>query len=852
MPAPPVVVLTDAFVVRYNSNLIDAVEGTIYPAVLDVTDPDHPGAFVPDTAFEISGPDANQFYIVDTQLIFSFEADYEAPLDQGGDNTYEISVRVTDSDGDFTDQNIVITITDDPNDNNLGGEPPQFVSDPFAVVPENTGDVIYTAQVDTSGSGNADDVTFAIVDGADAGLFSIDPTTGEVFFNEPPDYENPADAGADNTYDIVIEAANQQSGLSSQLGVTIFVEDENDEAPELAPDAAVSVPENYSDVVYVAEATDADVDSIVAYAITGGADMDKFAINEHTGEVSFIQPPDFDQPGDADGDNTYEIEIVASDDAGNESQVQAVSVTVEDLSDETPQITSTEPAAEIIENAFEAIYVVEASDADAIDTVSFRFADDSPDAGYFLIDEFSGAIYPILPFDHESPLDADGDNVYELAIIASDGVNDSDAFTLSVTVLNENDNVPVMNADVDAISVPEDTEGTIYTAVAADDDGDALQYSLGGVDAHLFTLDPTTGELSFITPPDFETPADDGSDNIYDLEITASDGDTTSDALALSIEVTDVDEGGGPPLTSPPIVVLADLNHSPFTSNQIEVLEGTIYPLVFDVTDPDHPGAFVPDSAFEITGPDADQFYIVDTQLIFTDEPDYEAPLDQGGDNTYEISVRVTDSDGDFTDKDIVITITDDPNDNNLGGEPPQFVSDPFAVVPENTGEVAYTAQVDNSGSGNAEDVILAIVDGADASLFSIDPTTGDVFFNEPPDYENPADAGADNSYEIVIEAANQQSGLSSQLDVTIFVEDENDEAPQLAPDAAVSVPENYSDVLYVAEATDADADSTVAYAITGGADMDKFSINEHTGEVSFNQPPDFDLPGDADGDNTY
>jgi hypothetical protein len=37
---------------------------------------------------------------------------------------------------------------------------------------------------------------------------------------------------------------------------------------------------------------------------------------EHTNEVSFMQAPDFDMPGDADGDNTYEIEIVASDDAG--------------------------------------------------------------------------------------------------------------------------------------------------------------------------------------------------------------------------------------------------------------------------------------------------------------------------------------------------------------------------------------------------------------------------------------------------------------------------------------------------------------------------------------------------------
>jgi Cadherin domain len=318
MTTPPVVVLTDAFGVPYDSNFIEAIEGTIYPLVFAVSDPDNPGAFFSDDAFFISGPDADQFYIVDTQLIFNYEPDYESPVDQGAGNTYEISVRITDPDGDFTDRDIIINIYDDPNDNNMGDQPPQFVSDPFAIVPENTGDVVYTAQVDNSGAGNAEDVMFSIVGGPDELLFSIDPTTGEVVFNEPPDYENPTDAGADNTYEIVVGAISQQSLLSALLDVEIFVTDENDEAPVLPPDDAVTVLENTSDVVYVAAATDADANDAVTYAITGGADSDKLSIDSLTGEVFFNQAPDFEQFGDADGDNTYEIEIVAMDNAGNE------------------------------------------------------------------------------------------------------------------------------------------------------------------------------------------------------------------------------------------------------------------------------------------------------------------------------------------------------------------------------------------------------------------------------------------------------------------------------------------------------------------------------------------------------
>ncbi len=79
MTTPPVVVLTDLFGNSYGSNHIDAVEGTIYPVVLDVSDPDHPTGATFD--FQITGPDADLFYIADYQLIFTYEPDYENPID---------------------------------------------------------------------------------------------------------------------------------------------------------------------------------------------------------------------------------------------------------------------------------------------------------------------------------------------------------------------------------------------------------------------------------------------------------------------------------------------------------------------------------------------------------------------------------------------------------------------------------------------------------------------------------------------------------------------------------------------------------------------------------------------------
>src|SRR5207253_1960565 len=62
-----------------------------------------------------------------------------------------------------------------------------------------------------------------------------------------------------------------------------------------------------------------------------------------------------------------------------------------------------------------------------------------------------------------------------------------------------------------------------------------------GGDAALFTIDATTGVLSFIAAPDFEAPGDAGADNVYDVIVSASDGVTT-DTQALAVTITNVNE----------------------------------------------------------------------------------------------------------------------------------------------------------------------------------------------------------------------------------------------------------------------------------------------------------------------
>jgi glucose/arabinose dehydrogenase len=73
----------------------------------------------------------------------------------------------------------------------------------------------------------------------------------------------------------------------------------------------VSVPENSSGAIFTASATDPDGDPL-AFSLSGGADQARFAITA-AGALSFVDPPDFENPADADANNAYLVQIAVSD-----------------------------------------------------------------------------------------------------------------------------------------------------------------------------------------------------------------------------------------------------------------------------------------------------------------------------------------------------------------------------------------------------------------------------------------------------------------------------------------------------------------------------------------------------------
>ena len=98
--------------------------------------------------------------------------------------------------------------------------------------------------------------------------------------------------------------------------------------PAFTSPAAVSVVENTTEVLTLT-AEDPEGDEL-SFEIAGGADQAAFAIADPlTGALTFQAAPDFEAPGDADGDNVFEVEVSVTDSI-NDPVVQALTVTVTD------------------------------------------------------------------------------------------------------------------------------------------------------------------------------------------------------------------------------------------------------------------------------------------------------------------------------------------------------------------------------------------------------------------------------------------------------------------------------------------------------------------------------------------
>ena len=381
--------------------------------------------------------------------------------------------------------------------------------------------------------------------------------------------------------------------------------------------------------------------------------------------------------------------------------------------------------------------------------------------------------------------------------------------------INDDDATPKITSLATA-SVAENTTTVLtVTATDTDDNDDDLTYSItAGADSAQFSLDQDTQALAFKTAPDFEAPRSADNDNVYEIEVTASDG-TNNITQTITITVTDVNE---PPMLAPTITK--------------SIAENTTIVLTVTATDADTGTTLT----YAITaGIDSARFNIDQStgDLTFKAAPDFETPGDQGGDNDYEVIVTASDGTNSAS-QTITVTVTD-------VNEAPVIAAQTFSVT-ENTAAGTTVGTVAATDEDAGDNLIFSITSGNVGTAFVINENTGVITVAGTIDHETTP------THTLTVQVSD--GSLSATAVVTINVTNVNDNDPMITSPASASVVEGTTAVLTIT-ATDADGNE-LTYSISGGADRALFSINRTSGALTLITAPDFEAPGSADNSNVY
>ncbi len=325
-----------------------------------------------------------------------------------------------------------------------------------------------------------------------------------------------------------------QRGASHSLPVTVAVADQNDE-PAILSATDPSSAENQT-VVLKIKADDEDREQALRFQLDGGPDAAKFAIDGKSGELSFRKAPNYERPTDADKNNVYEVAVMVRDSAGASAR-KSLRVRVADANDD-PVFTFT---PKVKENELE-VLAIRAQDEDAKAGQFKMVLVGGEDKKQFAIDVSTGDLSFKKAPNFEKPNDKDRDNVYEVRVRVEDADGGASVQSLFVTVTDSND--PPQFKSPPKVTVDEQQSSVLQVkAVDEDSDSTKIRFALvGGDDLDHFRVNRKTGKLQFRAAPDFEKPADENGDNLYEVEVQAEDESRTVARQMIRVQVADVQE----------------------------------------------------------------------------------------------------------------------------------------------------------------------------------------------------------------------------------------------------------------------------------------------------------------------
>ena len=526
--------------------------------------------------------DQARFEIGSISGVLSFKAspNFEEARDAGTDNMYQVTVQAKVSDNEnprhFATQEVTVIVTDvneapvftrtrdtleiTENPDALSKEPPlapgylyllnRGVGIPspanppaapnldvgipmVAVDDDNTAPLITVPTGISTVRQLRDGLTYEL-SGADAGYFHIVPATGQILTQKKLDYE----ALPDNRkyYSVTVKATDPE-GLHDSIPLTINVID-IDEVPlggllTVAGDASHTFMENDTD-------TDLGTYSVSGYRGTApmwtveGADASHFMIEGGTGGTSgmlkFASSPNFEMPRgmamSATNTNTYMVTVKVT--AGGESKTMPVTVTVTNV-EETGMVTLSATGGKVGTPLTAML-----SDDDIIEG--------TPDWQWYRV--ANGNSIPITGARSASytPVADDVGNLLKVTATYNDGYDNNNTASASITTPVADANAAPEFATATATrEVAENmASGTLVGSPvpATDPNGDVITYGVSGTDAASFDINTATGQIMTSAELNHEAKSS------HMITVTATDPDGARGEIAVTVNVTNVDEAG--------------------------------------------------------------------------------------------------------------------------------------------------------------------------------------------------------------------------------------------------------------------------------------------------------------------
>ncbi|XP_053179585.1 protocadherin beta-15-like [Scomber japonicus] len=429
----------------------------------------------------------------------------------------------------------------------------------------------------------------------------------------------------------------------------------------------------------------------------------------------------------------------------------------------------------------------------------------------------------------EMELDREEQKELRLLLTALDGGSPqrTGTATVHVTVLDANDNAPVFSQAVYETTLPENSPlDTIVVLVAATDADEGLNgevtYELSRISEsgrRAFALNHTSGEIKVIGPLDFE------EESTYEMRVDAKDGYGLTSESRVIIQVSDVNDNS-------PEIYLNSLNN-PIPEN---VSPGTEVGII-NVQDRDSENSgqvrcFIQQGAPFKLVPSIKNYY----SLVTTGQLDRELVSD------YNITIKATDEGSPplSSSKTVQLSVADI-NDN-----PPVFEGQSYsAYVSENNkpGSTLCSVTARDPDWRQNGTVIYSLlpgeVNGAPVSSYvSVNGDTGVIHAVRSFDYEQ------FRSFKVHVMARDNGSPpLSSNVTVSLFISDVNDNSPQILYPAAEGnsfmtelIPKAAHGGSLVSKVIAVDADSGqnawLSYHIVKSTDPGLFTIGVHSGEI--------------------